>query len=252
MRTSCPHWHPLGVEHVDEAIILEDDCVPHPTFFPFCEELLERYRDDERVMHISGDCFHAGAEHLPLSYSFSCYTLTWGWATWRRAFRYYDRDDELVAARSGTGWLREILGNDPRTLAQWEAIFDKVHAQGNSGSSWAYPWLFTVWTQRGLSVLPNTNLISNTGYGENATHTRVSGDPRANLPVHEINFPLKHPHFVFRDREVDRVTFDRVVHPHQHPKLYERLRNACADALPDQTREMISSIKQRLGPLARI
>lgn len=256
VNMGCGHRPYTGIrwvfEHVDEAIILEDDCLPQPTFFRFCEELLERYRDDERVMLISGDCFHAGVEQLAFSYSFSCYSLTWGWASWRRAFQHYDRQMRLWPMLRRTGWLREILGDDTETLDEWYAILERAHAAGDSASYWAYQWLFTIWTQRGLSILPNTNLISNIGYDGNATHTTVIGDPRANLTVGEMTFPLNHPSFIFRDREVDRVTFDRVVRSNRRLNPYQLLRNALADALPADARKAISSVKQRLGPLSRI
>src|SRR5262245_4967250 len=77
-------------EQVESAIILEDDCIPHPTFFRYCEELLERYRDDQRVMHISGDNWNFNRQPRPFSYFFSNYCYSCGWATWRRAFRHYD------------------------------------------------------------------------------------------------------------------------------------------------------------------
>src|SRR5512139_3287315 len=79
-------------EQVPEAIILEDDCLPHPTFFRFCEELLERYRDDERIGMISGDNFQLGQKRTDASYYFSRYNHIWGWASWRRAWRHYDRE----------------------------------------------------------------------------------------------------------------------------------------------------------------
>jgi hypothetical protein len=152
----------------------------------------------------------------------------------------------------GTGWLREILGDDRDTVDHWYSILETAYVDGDRASYWAYQWLFAMWTQRGLSILPNTNLISNIGYGENATHTTGSGDPRADLAVSEMNFPLTHPNFVFRDRYVDRATFDRVVRPWGRQTLYRRLRGACANMLPADTRKAISSFKQRLGPLSRV
>src|SRR3954453_1153033 len=85
---------PRGLHRVfgeaPEAIILEDDCLPHPSFFRYCAELLERYRDDERVMMISGDNFQGGRRRTPDSYYFSRYVHSWGWATWRRAWQHFD------------------------------------------------------------------------------------------------------------------------------------------------------------------
>src|SRR5262245_21741029 len=96
--------------HTDRAIILEDDCVPHPSFFPFCDEMLERYRDDRRVMHVAGYTFQFEEATTPYSYSFSCHNLcAGGWATWRRAWRYHDLGLALWPELRSTGWLDRIV-----------------------------------------------------------------------------------------------------------------------------------------------
>jgi hypothetical protein len=248
VNMGCGHRPYTGIrwafEQVEEAIILEDDCLPDPTFFAFCEELLERYRHDERVMHISGDNFHFGRQQLDFSYSFSCYSLTWGWATWRRAFRSYDRQIKLWPLLRDTLWLQDVLG-DPTAIEYWTEIFDKAHGEGDRATYWAYQWLFTMWAQRGLAILPNTNLISNIGYGEDATHTHTSGDPRSNLSTGAIEFPLRHPDFVLRDRQVDRATFEQVVR--RRPRgMYSRIRKAVVDALPVDTRRALASARARM------
>ncbi len=96
--------------NVEEAIILEDDCIPHPTFFRFCKELLTRYRDDQRVMMISGDNFQMGRNRTPYSYYFSRFFHCWGWATWRRAWRHYDIDMELWPSLRDGSWLLYVPG----------------------------------------------------------------------------------------------------------------------------------------------
>jgi len=109
--------------HVDEGIILEDDCVPDPSFFPFCQELLERYRDDERIMVISGDNLQFGRRKSQYSYYFSrCFHL-WGWATWKRAWDNYDIKMELWPKIKETGRLKDIL-HDPNAEKYWEIIFN--------------------------------------------------------------------------------------------------------------------------------
>ncbi|MGE5305781.1 MAG: glycosyltransferase family 2 protein [Alphaproteobacteria bacterium] len=224
-------------DQVEEAIILEDDCVPHPTFFRFCDELLDRYRDDQRVMHISGNNF-LGTSRGAFSYSFSCYSLSWGWATWRRAFQYYDPAIRLWPKLRDTSWLLDNLG-DIRAVEYWKKIYDLSHTSIDNVNTWDFQWLFATWAHRGLSILPNTNLVSNIGFREDATHTRGATNRLANLPRSEIIFPLKHPVVVARNKKVDRAIFERLVLP-PRPTIYDRLRRRCAAGLPDTLRRSLS------------
>jgi hypothetical protein len=232
-------------EQVEEAIVLEDDCLPHPTFFRFCEDLLDRYRQDERVMHISGDNFLSSRQSNTLSYSFSNYTLSWGWATWRRAFQHYDPDIKLWPMLRDTPWLSEVLGGSDAT-AHWRRIFDRAHVEGDRAGYWDFQWLFTCWAQRGLSVLPGVNLISNMGFGERATHTRRPNDWRANLPTSELGFPLQHPQFMVRDVGNDRAIFEQIVISSGKRGIRARLRKKCAAVIPPALRRSISALKSRL------
>jgi hypothetical protein len=187
----------------EEVIILEDDCIPAPSFFNFCQELLVKYRDDTRVMHISGNNYqptHAPAE---ASYYFSKYTHAWGWATWRRAWKHFDWSlkywPELKAAR-----LVELWCDDPYEQRYWTEIFDRMHK--GVPDVWDYQWNCCVWAQNGLVILPSVNLVSNIGFGPDATHTQ--GDsPYLNLATTEISH-LSHPPFVVRNKEADSYTFD--------------------------------------------
>lgn len=189
-------------EQVPEAIILEDDCLPHPTFFRFCEELLERYRDDTRVMAISGDNFQCGQKRGDNSYYFSRYNHVWGWASWRRAWQHYDVNmQEWPVIRDGK-WLAGVL-DDERQQHYWTNIFEQVH--GGLIDTWDYQWTFACWVQNGLTVLPQTNLISNIGFGKDATHTQAMSI-FAELPVEEMGFPLVHPHCMLRDTVADAFT----------------------------------------------
>ena len=190
--------------HVEEAIFLEDDCLPHPSFFRFCEELLERYRHDERIMAISGDNFQFGRKRTECSYYFSRYTHIWGWASWRRAWKHYDLSiSHWPMIREGQ-WLDDFLG-DRRESDYWTEIFDLVY-QGKIGT-WDYQWLFACWLESALCVLPNVNLVSNIGFGADATHTGGAGRV-AELPTEEMLFPLKHPPAMIRDGAADKNTAD--------------------------------------------
>jgi hypothetical protein len=192
-------------ERVSEAIILEDDCVPDSSFFRYCDELLARYRDDTRIGMISGDNFQRGRRAGPGSYYFSKYTHIWGWASWRRAWRYYD-----VTAGLWPELLRSGLF-DRMTLPcerdTWRAAFDGVHA--GRIDTWDYQWTLACWCHSMLAVMPQVNLISNIGFGEYATHTR-SVNEYANLPREPMQWPLVAPPLTAADAGADRATAERM------------------------------------------
>jgi hypothetical protein len=201
---------------VEEAIILEDDCLPHTTFFRFCQDLLEQYRTDERVMTISGNNFQYGRRRTVYSYYFSRYAHLWGWATWRRAWNCYDVDMKTWPKIRDGSWLFDILGcrrpefrdgqcqfdarGSIRTIQYWNSIFEHTH--NGRIDTWDYQLVFASWLQNSLHILPNTNLVSNIGFGPEATHTKVATQC-ANLPVAAMEYPLNHPQFVIRDSWAD-------------------------------------------------
>lgn len=190
-------------ENVDEGIIFEDDCVPHPTFFRFCEELLARYRDDERVMTISGDNFLFGKKRAAYSYYFSRYPHIWGWATWRRAWQYFDADIRLWPEIKEGNWLADWFDNK-KLIKTFTRLFDQVY-KGEIVTVWDYQWTFASLLQNGLTILPSVNLVSNIGFLPDGTHTkRVNAV--ANMPTAPMVFPLSHPPCVLRDFAADRIT----------------------------------------------
>ncbi len=190
---------------VPEAIILEDDCLPAPSFFPFCEALLDRYRDDQRVMHISGTNFLTGQRATGSGYYFSKYPMIWGWASWRRAWRYYD-----VGINGWPRHKRLILSScdGPEERRLWGGIFDRAFT--GEVDVWSYQWLYACWTQSGLSIVPESNLISNLGFGGEATHTLEGNSPLAGLPVRDM-WEIRHPTVVVRDHEADQYMFEQVL-----------------------------------------
>jgi hypothetical protein len=189
-------------QHCPEAIILEDDCLPCPSFFPFCAAMLERYRDDPRIMHVSGDNFQGGVWRGQGSYYFSRYSLSWGWASWRRAWSHYDVDLTSWPAALEERWLESIL-DDADEIGYWTDIFSKLYRR--EIDTWDYQWLFACWRQNGLSILPNENLVTNIGAGPDATHFR-SEHSTLGIPTRELDVSA-HPAAVIRDREADRFTF---------------------------------------------
>jgi hypothetical protein len=185
---------------VEEAIILEDDCLPHPTFFQYCEDLLNYYRHDERVLTISGDNSPLGYQRTADSYFFSRYPRIWGWATWRRAWKYYDLEMKLWPEVRDGNWLADIL-EEPEDVKFWKKIFQITY---DGYECWDYQWIFASFLQNGLNIISNQNLISNIGFGVQATHTFGEDSPRADLPTWDMKFPLKHPPIMVRDARADR------------------------------------------------
>jgi len=187
------------LEQTEAAILLEDDCLAHPTFFPFAGELLERYSADDRVSGISGDNFHFGRTFGPDSYLFSRFPHCWGWATWARAWRGYDRDMTGWDEFRSSGWLEREFGESGARY--WRRAFDAT-LRGEI-DSWAYRWTYACWKSDGVTVVPRVNLVSNTGFGPSASHTRRRS-PLERVPAKPIEFPLRHPPRVERNQEADR------------------------------------------------
>lgn len=188
-------------EQVEEAIILEDDCLPHQSFFRYCQELLERYRYDKRIMHIAGNNSLVGSRKGEYSYYFSLFPHCWGWASWRRAWQYFDFEMKLFPEIASKGWFDCILSNKDDAKF-WMNKIRKVY-DSNKKHIWDYQWTFACWTSSGLSILPNRSLISNIGFGAEATHTKDANSRLALVPVSPMEFPLSHPPFVIRDAEAD-------------------------------------------------
>jgi len=188
---------------VEEAIILEDDCLPDPTFFRYCQELLERYRHDQRIGMISGDNFQFGRRRNDDSYYFSKYVHIWGWASWRD--RWVGSYDVLMAKWPrirDEGWIADMVGN-AKEAAYWKKIFERVHR--GEIDTWDYQWGFTNFVEGRMSILPAVNMISNIGFDENATHTTKDSE-LANLPRNTMNFPLIHPSGVFKNMLADQFS----------------------------------------------
>jgi hypothetical protein len=194
---------------VEEAIILEDDCLPSEFFFDFCETMLDCYRDDRRIMMISGDNFQVYREQLPASheysYYFSKYVHVWGWATWRRAWEFYDVNMSSWPFFQEEN-LTHSISEDPVEILFWQDIFERVAA--GEIDTWDYQWVYTCFHQSGMSIMPTVNLISNIGFRADATHT-LAESPWANLGVGIIG-EIEHPTFTVRDRDSDLYTFEKV------------------------------------------
>lgn len=188
-------------ENEEKGIILEDDCLPSTSFFKFCDELLERYYNDERIMHISGNNFQDGKIRGNGSYYFSRISHIWGWATWRRAWKLYDFEmkslNTFIQTEMGKSiWYKKKIIN------YWIKQFKNVAA--HKIDTWDYQWNYCLLVNNGLSILPNLNLVENIGFHNEATHTK---DIDFTMYKYEIDFPLIHPIIFVPDMKADEYTF---------------------------------------------
>lgn len=191
----------------EEGIILEDDCVPSQSFFWYCEELLERYRHDTRVMHIGGNNFLDGwRKDNDYSYYFSRSGHIWGWATWKRAWEKFDFRIELFEKLKGKKYFDNYFLNSFEKFYRLRK-FDKTVSGNGNVTWWDYQWDFARFIHSGLAIVPAINLVRNIGFNEMATHTRNQNSKDARLQAHNIELPLRHPPFIMRDVESEKKYF---------------------------------------------
>lgn len=188
----------------EEGIVLEDDCVPHPDFFPYCQTLLERYRFDTRIWCISGDNFQDGQWRGEASYYFSRYNHCWGWASWRRCWRHYAQHAEIWRAVCASTSMQQAMFEDPLERRYWLEIWTKLFDEGVP-DSWAYRWSLVCMANSGLTALPNRNLVTNIGFGEEATHT---GGQQVSVGLERLS-ELVNPLQICRDAAADLYTFQK-------------------------------------------
>jgi len=207
----------------EEAIILEDDCLPSQSFFPFCQEMLQQYRDDTRIMHINGSNFNEERRRNENSYFFSRYNHVWGWATWRRAWRFYDYNMKTWPAFYAGGWTSDLMDN-PKESEYWTKFFAACQEKKNI-STWDYQWTFAIWSNNGLCITPRKNLVSNIGFV--GTHSDPSFADHLNRPVNnEFKFDSP-PLFTVRNDWYDRYHFAH----HFYISLTKRIKNKFARIL---------------------
>jgi len=202
---------------VEEAIILEDDCLPDRSFFLFCDEMLRRYRGNCKIGTVTGTNYvHHGVPAIRESYYFGILASLWGWATWRDRWQQYDKHLEAWPELREAGALAEIF-DDPKTVASWTRIFNEAKEHGDR-SPWDYRWAYTNIFQHRLSIIPKVNLVENIGFGAGATHTVVMN--RWLLPKpQEMEFPLVHPQAIIWNR-----SFDRIFGQRQYGSMIHRFR----------------------------
>jgi len=185
-----------------EAMILEEDCHPTPDYFPFCAEMLARYRDEPKVAGISGNCFLPQKAEIKTDYFFSRYLHIWGWATWARAWNSYDRKNWAWPA----GGFRELFPDaERREEKYWNRIFSRM-ATGRL-STWDYGFISWIWMNGQVAITPAQNLVRNAGFGPDATNTRDESAETGIEREGRLQPPFRGPADIRADGEVDRLVF---------------------------------------------
>lgn len=193
-------------ENENEGIIIEDDCLPNISFFHFCSELLEKYRNDNTIGHIGGTNFQKGIVRGNGSYYFSNYSHVWGWATWKRAWNLYD----LNLNNLNMFIEKEMINDIAYCVSEKNYWLDKFDST-NSGkiNTWDYQWLFSLWFHKLKSITPNVNLVSNIGFDERGTHEKKSNNKFSNIETKELDFIL-YPKNKNIDKQADQYTYYNV------------------------------------------
>ncbi len=197
-------------DNEDRAIILEDDCVPSFSFFVFCQELLEKYKNNKKIMHINGNFYLDEYINLNESYYLSKIYGVWGWATWKRAWRYYDPSMQDYIKSKENGLISKYFGN--KNIDYWMTkYFDDVYFNQN-GSNWDPVWSFAIVSQNALSISPTVNLVKNIGFsGNGSTH----GGSDSFLRYEEFECKdissIVHPDIMFYNAEIDSIQMENII-----------------------------------------
>jgi hypothetical protein len=188
-------------ENEPEGIILEHDCLPADSFFMFCDELLKKYRFDTRIWLISGSNLLKGRRWNEATYYFSQLTNGWGFATWRRSWAQYDRDLSAYTEVEAEQQLKKIF-TDPFIIYCWLDIFKKT--KSGEIDTWDYQAGFAHFFNNCINVVPNSNLVSNIGFGEFAENTMNADSVFSKIPLEEIT-EIIHPKFMLPEKEADHL-----------------------------------------------
>lgn len=198
-KVAASSAHDWFFGNVEEGIILEDDDLPDTSFFYFCQELLNKYRDVDKVKMISGNNFQFGKKYGDASYYFSNFPHIWGWATWRRSWQEYDIEMKTYPEFKKNNRIADIFKNK-KIQKYWLNLFDKLYE--NKINTWDGQWVYSIYSHNGIVILPNVNLVSNIGFNVDATHTKKADDILSNMPAEAIK-TIIHPVSMIVNEEAD-------------------------------------------------
>jgi len=214
--TTAVNWF---FQNVSEGIILEDDCLPNQSFFTFCKEMLEKYRDNEKILHISGTNLQYGNKREEASYYFSRYIHMWGWATWKRAWEKYDIDMKGLEEYYKSKKIYKLF-NNKKEAKFWISLIKYVTEKNID--TWDAQWVYTLLKSEGMSITPNVNLVENIGFGENATHTKSEGI-LSNISTERLE-KIIHPESITVNEEADKFVFETIFYKSLFKKIIDKIK----------------------------
>ena len=198
-------------EHIEDGIILEDDCLANQSFFEFCSELLDKYRENKKIMHIGGNNFQFGKTNIPDDYYFSRISHVWGWATWKDRWKLFDKEMKNLNNFIENNKI-ELFFDTKEFQNYWINAFTNV--KKGELNSWAYIWSFVILDNDGLAIIPSNNLVQNIGFSGNATHTQKKPkyiDDFNQDAINNSNFQItKHPKKITENPELDLKYFRKI------------------------------------------
>lgn len=190
-------------KEVEMGVVMEDDCLPHPDFFGYCEELLERYKNVDEVQFINAALYDE-RWNCEQSYDFSRYMVAGAWASWRRFWVHYDFDLKSVDAKVFRSKCKKLLYESTES-DWWYFKLLEIQKDKQKKSYWDYQCLIVLLLNSAITVMPQKNLISNIGFDEEGTHTLLN-DGRGGRPIYPI-LPLRHPKNMYVDKARDARCF---------------------------------------------
>lgn len=230
------------LEAVGEGIILEYDCLPHPSFFSYCAELLDRYREDSRVMSICGSNLQFGNHRGDGDYFFARMPNTWGWATWKRAWSLWDGDVKTLPGFLSQNQLDNLF-SDRKTKSHLAEKFQDVY-YGRNRSTWGFGWVYAHFAHGGLSVFPNANLISNLGFTRNATHAVDEKSVFSRIPLEGLA-TYNPPTFAIPFTSADEYIIKLATFIPLHRIVARSIKMTLLNLLPSPLRAILRTVKAK-------
>lgn len=202
-------------EHVEQGIIMEDDCLPHPDFFSYCEELLKRYKEDDKISFVGGSSFQNQKGLYKESYYYSAGPFaTWGWATWRRSWCKFDYFLDEISTEQMRNLIHKYF-KEGKQRTYWIEIYEMVKENQCKDTCWDYQFYMSCWKDSMLAIAPYTNLITNIGFCDEATHTFGEEHPAANRTTSFI-YPLSHPSCIDLNKKADFYVHKNYIAPYEY------------------------------------
>ncbi len=233
-------------ENVEQGIILEDDCLPSQSFFWFCEELLKKYKDNQKIMHIAGMTYVEKTNNTKnYSYHFARIGGIWGWATWRRAWKLYEPEMESFPQVKKERIFDDLFIGENKLKKIYLSWFNKAYKNTHT---WDYQWTYTKIINNSINIMPAKNLVRNIGLGvTGATHTIEQSKRYSQMELNELKFPLIHPKFIVIDRKFNYANFKYTTKKTSRSVFIDyskRITYYISPILPKWLRKILKNIKK--------